>query len=323
MTRVVSGLLASLLFVAACGSEDQPALKDRPEPLVVYASYENTEYLPEFFRAFTDETGVYVTVRHQPAPANVANMIDGRNPRPADVFVAARAADAWRVAENSGLRPLLPESYEGAVPASLRDADGYWAAWSISEPHVVFANDAAAVSAAEAWQSIAGDAYDDALCISSSSNLRNRSLVAHLVRELGKRDGEILVRGWLRNLALPPLESGLDVLEAIDAGICEAGIVFSEAVSQHRATNPDDAKRYVTPVPVYADAEVVGVARHARQPELAQQLVAWMLLPEQQQRHARDTGRLPAQAGQHAEPVGASLWHDEEARLLIERVLYR
>ncbi|MDX1507175.1 MAG: extracellular solute-binding protein [Woeseiaceae bacterium] len=323
MSRRNAGLLALLFLVAACGGKDKPALEERPEPLIVYASYEDTEYLPEFFRAFTDETGVYVTVRHQPAAANVANMIDGHNQRPADVFVAGRAADAWQVAENGGLRPLYPESYADTVPESMRDAEGYWAAWSFSEANVVFASGATAVDAANAWQAIAGQAYDDALCMSSSNNPGNRSLIAHMIRKLGKRDAEILVRSWLRNLALPPLDTDLDVLEAVDAGTCEAGIVFSQAVSRHQQATGDDSKHYVRPAPAYADAEVVGVARHARQAELAQQLVAWMLSPEQQRRHARATGRLPALDGQQAEPVGAAAWYDEEAALLIERVVYR
>ena len=319
--RACVAIFAAL--VAACGGGDPPPIEERPEPLIVYASYEDTDYLPEFFRAFTEETGIYVTVRHQPASANVANMIDGHNQRPADVFIAERAADAWHVAQNSGLRPLHADSYERDVPDSMRDPEGYWAAFSINVPTVAFGPGAASPGAGQVWQSIADDAFGDALCMSSSRNTSNQSLIAHLVRDLGRRDAEIRVRSWLRNLALPPFDTDVDVLEALDAGLCQAGIVFSQSVSEHQGGVREDAKLYVRAEPVYVDAEVVGVARHARQPGLAQELVAWMLSDDQQRRHAEATGRLPAYTGQNAEPVSPAAWNDEEAQMLIERVLYR
>ena len=323
MIRRLGSLLLLGFIAAACSSDDKPALEDRPEPLIVYASYDNTEYLPEFFRAFTDETGIYVTVRHQSAAANAANMIDGRNQRPADVFIAASAADALRVSENSGLLPLGRESYEGNVPDSMRDADGYWAAWSLSTPNVVFAAGEADVAPETVLQVLGRRDFEGAVCMSSSKNASNQALIAHLLRSFGGREAEVLVQNWMRNLALAPFDTDLEVLEAIDAGVCRAGLVFSQAVNDHQLANTNDAKQYVQSVPVFAHAEALGVARHAKQPELAQQLVAWMLSPARQQQHAEATGRLPAIAGENWESIGAAAWRAEEAQSLISLASYR
>ena len=326
--RIV-GLVASVMLLAACGGDDVASSPEaRPEPLVVYANYEDTEYLPEFFKPFTEQSGIYVTVRHQDASANIANMIDGRNQRPADVFIAPRVADAWLVAENSGLRPLDRAVVEELVPAPLRDVDGYWAAFSYRLPAIIVDSSRSgdindAIDWDKPWAALAGEDYKGKLCLSSSGLSINRTLIANLHRQHGRREAEILVRTWIRSLALPVFETEQELIEATGSGVCTIAIASSQAVAEAQRSETMANIQAGFPAPTFADAEAVGVGRHARQPELAMRLVAWMLAEEQQRRHTEAIDALPPVDGGEVGDAGVAGWFDEQARALAERASYR
>ena len=62
-----SHIAAVSLVLATFGCSEREAetrsIEPRPEPVVVYASYEDKSYLPSLFANFTYETGIRVTVK--------------------------------------------------------------------------------------------------------------------------------------------------------------------------------------------------------------------------------------------------------------------
>lgn len=308
----------SLLSLAACDSSPGPEPK-RYEPVVVYASYDDEQYLPALFAGFTEETGIPVNVRHSDARLITDDVIANRGSPPADVLLTTNVADVWRASDEAALRPIAAENFSN-VPGYLRDPDRLWVAMGLRVAVIMHGADAA--NEPQAYTDLAAPAYRGQLCLSSSSLPVNRSLIAMLIAELGTRPAERIVRGWVRNLALPPFSSEADLREAIDAGTCGYGIV-----SSHIAT-----ARHIVPQPAYADIEGLGIGRHARYPESAQKLVDWMLSEGAQSKHARDANgyavhvRLlqPAVAEKAStKNIGLAGWHENDAVLLSERAGYR
>ncbi len=66
MRRAASLLaLSSVLYLAACEpAVETPMLEQSLKPVVVYASYNDQNYLPEYFQAFTQVSGIRVVVRN-------------------------------------------------------------------------------------------------------------------------------------------------------------------------------------------------------------------------------------------------------------------
>ena len=89
----------------------------------------------------------------------------------------------------------------------------------------------------------------------------------------------------------------------------------------------DLAIRAIHPQPAYTQIEGIGVARHSRYPDSAQQLVNWMLSKTVNQQHARNVNAIPAIGTPLAPEVGQAPavagWNNEEARSLAERAGYR
>lgn len=326
--------LATVLVLCAC---EKPAVapaepESRPEPVVVYASYTDEGYLPSLFATFTRETGIPVTVRHREERQNVSEVIEKRGSPVADVLLTRSVHGVWLAADEGALLPLQSEQIPNVVPNWLRDPDGYWTATGFAPIFIALNGNAEYVSdgAISKYEDLGKPEFRSRVCLSSSSLAVNRTLIANLIADLGVRPAEIIVRGWIANLALPPFESEQELLQAIEAGTCDVGVVSGLAFA--RFGRPGIAARL--PVPGYIDLEAVGIGRHARSPDAARRLVEWFIARDAQAAHSAGTGLLPANAALLAEPyknlntegrrnVGIAGFNEVDAVKLAERAAWR
>ena len=188
----VAAITVAALALGACErpAEETPRPAPRPEPVVVYASFENEAYLPALFADFTDETGIPVTVRHRPEHQIVGEVIANKGSPPADLLLTRSVHGAWRAADEGALRPLQSEEIDTVVPTWLRDPDGYWTAIGFGSIDVVCSADQQQHCAAvEAYEDLGQPEFEGRLCLSASSLAVNRTLIAGLIERGGGRTG--------------------------------------------------------------------------------------------------------------------------------------
>ncbi len=329
-------ILCAAIVTTACGEREPVAslVEHRPEPVVVYASYKDETYLPTLFADFTRETGIPVTVRHADTNENVENVIANRGFPTADLLLTPTANGVWRAAEEGALRPVSSETMKASVPAQFRGPDSYWTGVTVQSTRIVFDTQAISSSEIRHYEDLGNPAFMKKLCLTSSTLAANRSLVGMLIDVHGVRPAEIIVRGWIRNLALPPFETETELMRAIDAGSCSVGIVSN---TRTRLISPDSGGREIgmrTPEPVHVVTEAIGINRHAREPEAARQLLEWLLTVEVQEQHADATATSPVvwnavgTGSSWAQQLGernvvSSVRLDDDARKLAERARYR
>lgn len=277
----VAAIAVTVLVLTACErpAEQAPAPGSRPEPVVVYASYEDENYLPTLFAEFTRETGIPVTVRHRPEHQIVGEVIANTGSPPADVLLTRSVHGIWRAADEGALRPLQSQHLADVVPARLRDPDGYWTAIGFGRIDVVCSADQQPDCAAvEAYEDLGKPEFEGRLCLSASSLAVNRTLIAGLIADHGLRPAELIVRGWIANLALPPFDSEAALLQAVEEGTCGLAVVSSLAF--HDFNRPTLAAYW--PRPGYSDVVAIGINRHARSPDAARRLAEWLVGPAAQ-----------------------------------------
>lgn len=306
-TRRCGLLLLASLLIAACTANEPPP---RQDPVVVYAAFEDDAAVVETFERYTDETGVLVIVRRGPADRIVNDLIENRVSPPADLLLTRSAVDAWRAAEDSALRPMFSEVLAEQVPAWARDPDDLWFGTAARVAVIARSQRSPLPDIGPDLASLADPAYAGTLCLTTSRKAGNRAIVAGLIGELGVREAELVVRGWIANLAAPPFEDNARLLDALAGGRCQYGIVVDAAPE----LEPHTAGALATAAwPV--DIEAVGVARHAQNPEGAVALAKWLIAEG-----GSATG-LPAYPDAGADMVAMALHYDEAARLA-ERARY-
>lgn len=301
-------VLVAVLVLCACDKpaeapdelQGRPEPRARPEPVVVYASYADENYLPSLFATFTRETGIPVTVRHRPEQQIVSEVIDKRGSPPADVLLTRSVHGVWQAADEGALLPLQSAKISELVPGWLRDPDGYWSAIGFATIDIVCnASSQVDCDAVEKYEDLGKPELRSRLCLSSPSLDVNRTLIASLIADHGVRPAEIIVRGWIANLALPPYDSELELLQAVAAGTCAVGVV--SGLQFHQFGRPTVAAR--SPQPGYIGVEAVGIGRHARSPDAARQLVEWIVDQEAQAANYAATGLRPANPAVGAGPL--------------------
>jgi iron(III) transport system substrate-binding protein len=323
---------AALLFtaLAACGnaadSPSRPTEVAARETLVVYASHTDEAAVHAMFATFSEETGIAVAVEFGSADAQVDALIDKTDRPRADVLFQPAVQPLWRAAEEGALRPYRSDSVDAVVPGALRDPDGAWTAVAVEQARILVDSRAVDSTAISGFEYLADSTLGGKLCLTSASMPLNRAVIAQLIETHGRRPAEVIVRGWIANLAQPPFATEPELVAAIAAGTCAAGIVSSSA---GRPVIPGFVRQplaAVTPVPAVVNVEAIGISRHAAHPEAARRLVEWLLSDAVQRRYPADNGRQPA-AG--ADPstaggrVGVVGLQDEEAFKLAERAGYR
>ena len=311
-------MLVALL--AACNGERPPEAVQ--EPVVVYASYADKDYLPALFEAYTAASGVVVIVRQGEAAAIVDDVIANEISPPADVLISPTVRGVSRAAETGALRPIYSAVVDERVAPALRDPDGFWTALSYRFAALAYRDGAIADPASVDPISLADPGFRGRLCLSSSAGGMNRTLIAALIGQLGVRDAELVVRGWIANLGRPVFATEGELWAALETGECSIGLVASLAVSRV----PESKAGWIRTLdlaPEYVAIEGIGIARHARNPDGALDLVEWLLSQDIQARHAAAVHAHPAiEPFPGSTNVGAAAWLDGDAVKLAERARY-
>lgn len=175
------------------------------------------------YEAFTEATGVVVNVIEDKAGALVERIeAEGAN-SPADVFMTADAGNLMNAAAAGLFRPTASETLEARIPANLRHPDGLWFAFT-KRARVVMAREGVDTTGLERYEDLADPRFDDMICIRSSGNIYNQSLVASLIAANGEEATAEWVRGLVANMAREPESNDTGQIKAVAAGECEIAV---------------------------------------------------------------------------------------------------
>ena len=81
------------------------------------------------------------------------------------------------------------------------------------------------VSSINTYADLAKPEWAGRLCVRTSDNSYNYGLVSFLIAEYGYDDAKDILLGWMDNLAMPVFRGDTLILNAINSGECEVGIV--------------------------------------------------------------------------------------------------
>ena len=114
----------------------------------------------------------------------------------------------------------------------------------------------------------------------------------------GEQKTEEIVKGWVSNLKTDPFSDDTALLQAIDAGQCDVGIVNTYYYGRLHKQNPDLKVKLFWPNQedrgVHVNLSGAGITKHAPHKEAAVKLLEWMTGPEAQAIFAGVNQEFPA-----------------------------
>ena len=255
------------------------------DDIVVYSS-RNTQLIEPIFDAYSRETGNAISFITAGAGELIQRLDAEGALTKADVFLTVDVGMLWRAAEKGLLAPVESRTLRKNVPAHLRDTDGRWFGLSRRARVIVYASDRVDASELDSYRQLAEPQWKNRLCLTSGKEVYNQSLIAVLMERYGESDTEAMLKGWLSNLAARPFASDTAVLQAIEAGQCDVGIVNSYYFGRMQHNDPTVPIRIFWPDQgaggVHENISGAAVTLHAPNPNKALDLVEWMSTREAQ-----------------------------------------
>jgi iron(III) transport system substrate-binding protein len=176
------------------------------------------------YAAFTAETGVKVNVLQGDSDQLIARIQREGSASPADVLLTVDVARLWRAEAAGVLDPVQSEILEARIPAHLRHPDDLWFAFSTRSRLIFYRPGSIDPATIQTYESLADPAHRGKLCIRSSTNPYNQSLIASMIAAHGAEATETWARGLVANLARPPQGGDTDQLKALAAGECDIAV---------------------------------------------------------------------------------------------------
>jgi len=191
------------------------------------------------FKAFEDATGKSLELRGGTAPELFERLRSEGSETPADLLVTTDLANLWRAKEAGLLQPVRTPALERQVPEEYRDPDGDWWAMSL-RIRTPMRNTTVDPKLLQSYEDLGSPRWKGELCLRTSNNEYNQSLVADMIAKRGRDATRALLESWMAN---DPqiLGSDVDVLEAIAAGRCQVGLTNHYYLARELEENPDFA----------------------------------------------------------------------------------
>jgi iron(III) transport system substrate-binding protein len=300
---------ATLLATALVAAVLTPIAATAAE-VVVYSA-RNEQLIKPLFDAYTAKTGIgvrFITDKEGPLLARL--QAEGAN-TPADLLITVDAGNLWHAAEVGVLAPLDSPVLTGNIPAHLRDPGGQWFGLSIRARPLVYSTERVKPAELVSYEDLADPKWRGRLCLRTSKKVYNQSLVAMMLARLGEAETARVVKGWVANLATEPFASDNQVVEAIDSGRCDVGIVntyyFGRLLKERPAMTVAIAWPNQASSGVHVNISGAGVTRHAKHTEEARRLLEWLSSPEAQGLFASLNLEYPANPAVAADPA-VSAW---------------
>ncbi|AQA17988.1 Fe(3+) ABC transporter substrate-binding protein [Halioglobus japonicus] len=176
---------------------------------------------------FSESSGIKVNLVTGKGDALLTRLKnEGRN-TPADVLITTDAGRLYRAEEAGVLQAISSENLDAAIPEHLRSDDGYWYGLSVRARAIVYAKDRVQPSELSTYEALATPEWKGRVCIRSSGNIYNQSLVAGMLATQGADKTAAWLENFVPNFARPPQGGDRDQIAAVAAGQCDVAVVNS------------------------------------------------------------------------------------------------
>ncbi|ATF19775.1 Fe(3+) ABC transporter substrate-binding protein [Phaeobacter gallaeciensis] len=306
-TTILAGALIAAVATSAAAEGE----------LNLYSSrhYDTDERL---YSDFEEATGITINRIEGKADELIARMsAEGAN-SPADILLTVDTSRLARAKNEGLLQAIDSDTLEARVPGYLQDADNQWFGFS-QRARIIFFDKADVANPPKTYLDLADPAYKGQVCIRSSTNTYNQTLLASIVTHHGEEAATDWAKGVVANMARAPQGGDTDQLRGIVSGECEIAVgnsyYFARSIRKDvKGLSADrDMIGWVFPA---QDAEGAhmnlsggGVAVNAPNKDNAVKFLEYLASDQAQQYFSAGNDEYPAVPGVALAPSIAALGH--------------
>lgn len=213
LTRQIAAAAATVVALAA------PSVA---QEVNIYSSrhYDSDDAL---YQRFTEDTGITVNRIEADADELIARLVAEGDNSPADVFIAVDVGRMDRAEKAGVLQPFESDVIEARIPDHFQHPDNLWFGVSQRARIIFYAKDRVDTPPMT-YEELAEPTWKGKICIRSSSNVYNQSLLASIIEVHGEKAAREWAAGVVANMARPPQGGDTDQLRGLVSGECDVAV---------------------------------------------------------------------------------------------------
>ncbi len=261
------------------------------------------------YQSFTDKTGVEINLIEGKADELIERIkAEGKN-SPADVLITVDAGNLWRAEQAGLLQPVSSSVLEAAIPQNLRHPEGLWFGLSKRARIIVYSKERVKPEELSTYEDLGKADWKGRVCIRSSSNIYNQSLVASKIEMKGPDDAEKWVTSLVANFARPPEGNDTAQIKAVAGGVCDVALVNHYYVARlAKSDKPEDqeiSEKVAAFFPNRTHVNISGIGLVATAPNKDNGIafMEYLVSQDAQDIFAKGNNEYPVIEGGKADPV--------------------
>jgi len=304
-------LAVAVMLLQGCAEQSNPEVN-------VYSSRKEALIKPMLDR-FTAETGIQVNLVTGKDDALIERLKSEGAASPADVLITVDAGRLYRAKSHGLTQAVDSDTLQKAIPASFRDPEHHWFGLTLRARPIMYAKDRVNPADLANYASLTDPMWQGKVCIRSSGNIYNQSLVASMLASEGAEAVEAWAAGLVNNFARQPVGGDRDQIKALASGQCDVAVANTyylfgmlqsadpaevSAAEQVAVFFPNQNNRGT-----HVNVSGVAVTRAAKNADHAKALLEFMVQDEAQSWYANTNGEYPVKPGIEVHPLLAT-WGD-------------
>ena len=316
----------TLLVATGCGTTSSTTENKTTGEINLYSSrhYDSDK---ELYDKFTEETGIEINLIEGKDDELIQRIKGEGANSPADVLITVDIARLWRSQNEGLLQPIDSEKLKSAIPENLRSPEGYWFGFSKRARVIVYNQNKVKPKELSTYEALAKPQWKGRICIRSSNNVYNQSLVASEIEGKGAAETEKWLKGLVKNFAREPQGNDTAQIKAVASGVCDIALVNHYYVARLKASEDPKNKEISAKIGIFfpdqnddgthINISGGGVAANAPHQENAVKFLEYLVTPEAQEIFANNNNEYPVISGLKANPTVASFGKFQESKLSI------
>ena len=199
---------------------------------------------------FTKETGIKVNILSAKSKVLIKKIIDEGKSTPADILLTVDAGNLHD-AKNKGISiPIRSNKLMELVPAHLRDIENHWFGLSIRSRVIMYNPNKISSSKISTYESLANSELKNRVCIRSSSNIYNQSLMSSIIHH----NGELYAYDWasnvVRNFSRSPKGNDRSQMTSVVLGKCDVTLANTYYLGKWITSKKEIEREYAKKIKV-------------------------------------------------------------------------
>ena len=195
------------------------------------------------YENFEKRTGVKVNLIEAPSDTLIERIVNEGKYSPADILITVDAGRLYRAEQKGIFSPVESEELNRRIPEHLRHPDGLWFGLSKRARIMIYNKERGLPEGLETYQDLASPKFKKQVCVRSSSNIYNISLLASIVEHEGEQKAQEWAQGVMDNLLKKPQGNDVSNIRAVASGECRISIVNTYYVARLLADGDESVKK--------------------------------------------------------------------------------